>query len=146
MSDILYGDYDVLIGVDRRGIVHVLKHRTERIGNIKAEVKLSVTETREYEFRSREADSLNLAPAGLGGTPQSTTATGMHAIIAALEQASANRDYVYITGYKVDGTSYHERKVEAVEVSGNYLICNDADTGARRSFRIDGISTVMVPA
>lgn len=130
---------DVLIAIDRRGVAHVVKHRTASTANVKAEVKLTVTHTHTETFTSEEPSDT-----GLLRDPVEVAPAGPTLVRETLAICAEHGGVALITGTKVDGTVYTNRAVRPIDVQEEYVICTDNITGEGRTYRMDGIERASV--
>lgn len=147
-----YENFDVLIGIDRRGVAHVIQHRTQPTKNVQAEVTLTTTYTRTDRFSSEESDTGLLEAPEIVASPGvaraarvGVDAAGIKSIL--LGATSLADQWVKISGHKVDGTAY-TRLVRPISVGSRsglgdlvgdeYLYCL-VSGGDTRTYRLDGI-------
>ena len=130
-----------MLGIDRRGVVTVLKHRTLPVRTLTAEVTLSYTPEPVVEtFSTKAADTLNLASdAEVAAVLTRRTATSATEIRGLLEAACEADRQVLITGIKADGARYHSRRIQPITVGNTLMVCRDTALDAVRTFRLNGI-------
>jgi hypothetical protein len=131
-------DADVIIAIDRRGVAHVVKHRTASTADVKAEVRLTVTHTAIEEYSTEEPSDTGL----IDLTPRAGAWLPVGDVLETLKAAAEARAHVLISGTKVSGAQYHNRHVEALDVTDQHFVCLDPQSGESRSFRLDGIKSV----
>lgn len=147
-------NYDVLIGIDRRGVAKVLKHRNCPISRVKAEVSLTVTTVETQTFTSEEvSDTGLLGPLGTlprsGRVASRSVAVGPESVRAVLDRAIESGAWVEIIGTKVDGDRY-TRRVWPLSIyqqafsPHDYLYCKTED--GTRTYRVDGIESAQAKA
>lgn len=144
---------DIVVGIDRRGVVHVLKHRTANPNDVEAEVKLVVT-TRSYDTYTTEAKNTGLVapiPTTVRGTAK-RVAVDQPAIRNLLRDAAANNEWVKITGVKVSGEDYQDRLVRPISVNARpvglpdayALYCEDGTSRETRTFHVENMSRAEI--
>jgi len=115
-------DFDIIIGIDRRGVAHVLKHRTARVSDVEVEVTITATTVVTDTYTTPKKDTGLLGEPGvmLCSTAK-RVAVGADDIRALLIEAVENDQWVKIDGTKVDGDSYTGRLVQPIFLS--ILLC-----------------------
>lgn len=138
-----YENFDVIIGIDRRGVVHVLKHRTASLRDVEAEVKLTTTITRTDTFTSEEKDTGLLVPNTIRAVEIGVSPPDIREVI---ERAISENRWVRISGKRQDGSCYLVRPIlpRQIRTGGlslvEYVDCHDGKSGERRSFRLERIT------
>lgn len=133
---------DVVIIIDRRGVPRVVKHRTLPVANLDVKVEITHTPAPIMEkFSSPPRDTLGLDP-----DPDVTITVTEEKIPEIIDRACDQGAVLIISGTRVDGTPYENRRVEArfKSFNGEVFHCWDLAMRQKRSFRIDGIESVKV--
>lgn len=133
----------MVLVIDQRGVVKVLKHRYVSAEKVKAEVTLTVTETRSELYSSDEKATLALtAPVPLSRR----VAVGRENIENLLRDAARRAYPVAVTGVKANGESYTHRVIHPRGVGVSYVNFEDPDDSGDgvKSFRLDGIKRAEV--
>jgi len=142
-------DMDTVIGIDRRGVAHVLKHRSAPSGSCTAEVKLSTTYSETFTTEPKDT-GLVQTPTTVRGTAK-RVAVDQAAIQSLLRSAIEEGEWVEITGEKVDGDTYSRRLVRPISLTARpgslsrySLYCEDGRTRETRTFHIEGIQRAEI--
>lgn len=147
-------NYDVLIGIDRRGVAHVLKHRFHPTKDVAAEVHLTTTTVvrERYTTEAQDTGLVESTPTTLRGTAK-RVAVDPESIRALLTTAAENGEWVTISGRKVDGTDYINRLVKPISVNKRpgsfpfgplYALYCEINTGETRTFHAEGIERAEI--
>lgn len=138
---------DVVIVIEG-GVPRVVKHRTLPEGEIAVEVTLTYTPKPVVEKYPAPQPSLHLADIvrQVNERGDCKVSVTWSAKLAHLREAIRNGTDVLISGTKVDGGGYYQRRVLPIGLHASLLRVFDRDSDERRGFRLDGITRVEDPA
>lgn len=137
---------DVLIGIDQRGVAHVLKHRTRPLDQVNVEVKLTLAYSETFTSETKDTGLLDPDPTYTAQRARvAVDAAAIRALL--IEAAGIEGQWVEISGRKVDNAQY-KRRVKPISVgqrngtfigdTTEYLYCH-VTGGETRTYRLDGI-------